>query len=349
MDEVTPIAAFSKENNPNVRVLNNGYTLSNLKTLLSVARANNFGVVAINQRSKYIVEATLEAAWQEKSPVICEIAESESKYCNMGPDRLSNLVHEGIERMIEKYGYSVPVALHMDHVQKDLELVDRAIEAGFSSVEADLSRFPVQENIEKSKPVVEKCHRVGVSVELEEGEIGAAGALSDPNIDSNIESYYTKVEDAKALVSAARPDALAIFVGNGHGKYLKEPRIGFDRIAEIWDAIKEYDCPVVLHGGSGLSPETFNKAIDAGAAKVNYATSVSDIFFKNLPEELIAEMDKKAEENDTARRKVLYLFEEQIDGVDSSMLEKAKEEMIEHIKMMMREGFRSNGKADMYE
>jgi len=350
MSDVAAIAEFTPENNPHVKVMRGGYTLSNLKTLLKPAMENKFGVVAINMRNKYIMEAVLEAAWREKSPVILECAESEAKYCNMPPDRMANFIYEGIDRMIEKYGYSVPVAVHQDHVQKDLTFIDRSVEAGFSSVEADLSKLPLKENIEKSKEIVNKLHPMGVSVELEEGEIGAAGALADPDMDKNIENYYTKVEDAYELAKEANPDALAVFVGNGHGKYLKEPRIGYDRIREIAEKIKEFDCPVVLHGGSGLTPKVFNDAIDAGAAKINYATSVQAIFFDNMPEDLIRDMEAKGKELNRPMRKVYDLFEERVDNdVPKENLEKAVQAMIEHISMMMREGFRSSGKAELYK
>jgi len=345
MAQVPAIAEFSKKNNPYVRELEGGYTLSNLKTLLAKARAGGYGVVAINQRSKYIVTATLEAAWQAKSPVICEVAESEAKYCNMWPERLSDLVHEGIAKMYKKYGYYVPVCIHMDHVQKDLAIVDRAVKAGFSSVEVDLSKLPVEENGAKCAEIITRLHPLGVSVEVEEGEIGAADALADPNIDANIESYYTKVEDAKKLCELTAPDALAIFVGNGHGQYLKEPKIGFDRIREIAAVVNPMGVQVVLHGGSGLSPEVFNKAIDAGAAKVNYATSISDIMFASLPKSLIAEMDAKAVELKTARRKVLDLFETKIDALDKDVLKGAVDAMSGHIIMMMKNGFRSAGRG----
>lgn len=347
MDPVTipAIAEFSKANNPHVRELEGGYTLSNLKELLSKAREGGYGVVAVNQRSPYIITASLEAAWQSKSPLICEIAESESVYCNMAPQRLSDLLHEGIAKMYEKYGYYVPVCLHMDHIQKDLATVDRAVEAGFSSVELDLSKFPVEENAEKCIPVIQKVHPMGVSVEVEEGEIGAAGALADPNIDANIENYYTKTEDAKKLCELTRPDALAIFVGNGHGKYLKEPKIGFDRIKEIADAVEPLGVHVVLHGGSGLSPETFNQAIEAGAVKINYATTVSDIFFDHFPDELLKEIDAKAEEMGKPRRKVLDLFQDKIDAIPAETLQAAIDEMSGHIIMMMTRGFKSAGKA----
>jgi fructose-bisphosphate aldolase, class II len=346
MLNVPEIKAFSPENNPNVRVLENGYTLSNLKTVLAVAKKNNFGVIAVNQRSPYIVEATLEAAWQEKSPLIMEIAESESDYCNMAPERLSDLVHAGIAAMIKKYGYSVPVVLHMDHLQKDLSIAERAAKAGFSSVEVDLSRLPLEENIRASQEVVAKLHPLGVSVEVEEGEIGFADALKDIE---HVENYYTKVADAVKLVEATRPDALAIFVGNGHGNYLVEPKIGYDRIKEVSDAIAAYDVPVVLHGGSGLQPAVFNKCVDAGAAKFNYATSVSDIFFKHFPAELIAEMEAIGKEKNKPLRKVLKYVEDKVDKLDPAILAAAKAEMTDHIRLMMRSAFRSNGKAELYK
>lgn len=340
------IVDFSKDNNPNIRELSGGYTFSNLKTLLSVADKNGFGVVACNARSRFILNSILEAAWQTKSPVIVEIAESEAVYCNMMPDRLSDLTHEGIEKMIAKYGYSVPVCLHHDHIQKDAdECVDRALKAGFSSVEVDLSKLSLEENIAKCKPIVEKLHPLGVSVEVEDGEIGGAEALADPDIEKTIEQYYSKVSDCKALCEATRPDALAFFVGNGHGNYLKKPIIGYNRIKEICDAVRPLEVYGVMHGGSGLLPEDFNKCIESGARKFNYATSISDIWFEYFPEELLERMDARGEELGKPRRKVLDQFEEEWDKLDFTEAEGA---MTEHIAMMMEKAFLSGGKAELF-
>ncbi|MBD3330983.1 hypothetical protein GF354_05680 [Candidatus Peregrinibacteria bacterium] len=337
---------FSKSNNPHVRELNGGYTLSNLKTLLKVADDNGFGVVACNARSRFILNSILEAAWQSKSPVILEIAESESKYCNMGPSRLSELTHEACEKMIEKYGYSVPVCLHHDHIQKDVVgCVDRAVENGFSSVEVDLSKLPLEENIEKCKEVAEKIYPMGVSLEVEDGEIGNAAALSDPNVEENIANYYSKAEDCAKLVEATGAQAIAFFVGNGHGNYLKEPIIGYDRIKEICDKVRPLGAYGVMHGGSGLKPGDFNRCVENGARKFNYATSISNIWFKHFPGELLERMDAKAEEMKRPRRKVLDLFEEEWDKIDFTEAEK---EMTEHISFMMEKAFMSAGKADLY-
>lgn len=342
---IPPIVPFSKDNNPYLRVLDGGYTLCNLCTVLRMAKKNKFGVVAVNQRSPYIVKATLEAAWQEHSPVIMECAESEAEYCNMSPERMSDLIHNGIAEMIKKYGYSVPVVMHQDHVQKDLSLLDRSVKAGFSSCEVDLSRLPMEENIKGSLEIVRKMHPLGISVEVEEGEIGFADALKDME---NVEKYYTKVEDALKLVEATRPDALAVFVGNGHGNYLEAPKIGYDRIREISEAIALYGVPVVLHGGSGLPPAEFNKAVAAGAAKFNYATSVSDILFKHFPNDLIVEMERIGKETGRPLRKVLKFVEPKIDALSPEILNAAMQEMTDHIKFMIREAFYSNGKAGLY-
>jgi fructose-bisphosphate aldolase class II len=345
MASIPKITGFSKENNPYTRVLAGGYTISNLNSVLAVAKKHGFGVIAVNQRSPHIMDATLEAAWQAKSPVIMECAESEVDYCNMPPERMSDLIHDGISAKMKKYGYSVPVVVHQDHVQKNLDLIDRAAKAGFSSVEVDLSRLPLAENIAKSAEVVRKMHPLGISVEVEEGEIGFAEALKDVE---NVEKYYTKVEDALTLVEHTRPEAVAVFVGNGHGNYVVEPKIGFDRIREISEAVEKFGVAVVLHGGSGLGPDVFQKCVQAGAAKFNYATSVSDILFRHFPPELVAEMEAIAKEKNKPLRKVLKYVEDKVDKIPKEVLERAKRAMTHHIMFMMEKAFGSAGKAELY-
>ncbi len=341
------ISDYKKENNPNIHVFIDGSTFFNLKTLLSVADKNGFGVMAANIRSRFILNAVLEAAWSEKSPIILEIAESETGYCNMLPERLSKLVVEGVEKMIVKYGYGVPVCLHHDHIQKDVDgCVDRAIKAGFSSVEVDLSKLPLDENIKKCKEVAEKIHPLGISLEVEDGEIGNADALADPEVEKNIVNYYSKVEDCKKLCEEVMPEAIAFFVGNGHGQYLRAPIIGYQRIKEITEAVRPLGIFGVMHGGSGLTPENFNKCIESGARKFNYATSISDIWFKYFPADFVERMKKRGEEQGKPLRKVLNQFEEEWDKMDFTSAEK---EMKEHVAMMMKEAFLSSGKAELYK
>jgi len=319
----------------------------NLKKLLSVADRERFGIPACNVRSRFILNAILEAAFSSKSPVILEIAESEVAYCNMPPARLGGLVREGIERMVVKYGYSVPICLHHDHIQKDVDgCVDRAIEAGFSSVEVDLSKLPLERNAAKCKEVAAKVHPLEISLEVEDGEIGNAEALADPEVEKNITQYYSKTEDCLKLVEETGADAIAFFVGNGHGNYLKAPIIGFDRIREICDAVRPLGVYGVMHGGTGLTPEVFRKCVANGARKFNYATALSDIWFKYFPADLLARMDAKGVEPGKPRRKVLDLFEVEWDVLPFA---EAEVEITDHLKMMMRDAFGCSGRAGLWE
>lgn len=322
----------------------------NLRQLLSVADKNGFGIPACNCRSRFIINAILEAAFSEKAPVILEIAESEVEYCNMPPKRLADFARAVVEKMTQKYGYSVPVCLHHDHIQKDVDgCVDRAIEAGFDSVEVDLSKKPLEENAAKCKEVCEKIHALNMSIEVEDGEIGNAEALADPEVEKNIVNYYSKVPDCVKLCEIVKPDALAFFVGNGHGVYLRAPIIGFDRIKEICDAVRPMGVYGVMHGGTGLTPEVFRKCIESGARKFNYATALSDIWFKYFPAELLVRMDAKGKELNKPRRKVLNLFEEEWDKMDFSPPGGAEAEITEHLKMMMKEAFLCSGRSLLYK
>jgi ketose-bisphosphate aldolase len=322
------------------------FALSNLKTLLSVADKEGFGIPACNIRSRFILNGVLEAAFSEKAPVIVEIAESEVSYCNMAPMRLSGLLKEALERMIAKYGYSVPVCLHHDHIQKDVDgCVGRAIEAGFSSIEVDLSKLPLEENAAKCKEVAEKIRPLRISLEVEDGEIGTAEALADPEVEKNIAQYYSKVSDCEKLCEIVKPDAIAFFVGNGHGQYLRAPIIGYERIREICEAVRPLGVYGVMHGGSGLTPGNFCDCVKAGARKFNYATSLSDIWFKHFPKDLLDRMEAKGKELNKPLRKVLNLFEEEWDKMDFAQ---AEAEIADHLKMMMREGFSCSGKGELY-
>lgn len=344
--QIPALAPFTPDVNKYVRTLSNGYRVSNLQQVLSVADAHKFGVVATNIRSRWILMAVLRAAWEVKSPVILEIAESEVKYCDMAPSRLSDLAHDGIEMMIKEFGYSVPVVLHHDHIKKDVDgCMQRTIEAGFSSLLVDLSDRPLEENIAKCQQVVKTVHPLGISLEIEEGEVGAASALADPKVRENISNYYTKVEDAEKLVSAVRPEAISFFVGNGHGVYLETPHIGWDRIREITDMARPYGAYGVLHGGSGLLPEDFNRAIHNGARKFNYATALSDIWFKYFPQALTDKMNAFAKEQGKPMRYILNHFLPDVEKLDHREGETAVKE---HVKMMMEKAFLSAGKANLY-
>lgn len=345
-DSIPMLAELNASNNPYLKVLPSGFHMLNLKTLLTIADQHRFGIVAINQRSPQIVRATLEAAWRLKSPVILEIAESEIEYCSMDTDRLAQISHEIVQEMIEKYGYSVPVGLHHDHVQKDVEgCTDRSIKAGFTSILIDLSKLSLEENIAKCQEVTRKIYPLGLDLEAEEGFVHSVEATDVDHIYADVENYYTKVEDIVKLIVSTRATGASCFIGNQHGIYKAAPKIGYDRLREISAAIREYQSFPVMHGGSGLNPDQFRKIIEAGARKINYATSVSNIWFEHFPQSLLDKMNAKAAETNRPLRKVLKWFEEDIESLDHTA---SIEAMVEHLMHMMTDAFGSNQAAFHY-
>ncbi|EKD92535.1 MAG: hypothetical protein ACD_28C00409G0013 [uncultured bacterium] len=345
-NSIPMLAELNASNNPYLKVLPSGFHMVNLKTLLTVADQHRFGIVAINQRSPQIVRATLEAAWRLKSPVILEIAESEIEYCSMDTDRLAAVSHEIVQEMIEKYGYAVPVGLHHDHIQKDVVgCTDRSIKAGFSSILIDLSKLSLDENIAKCQEVIRKIYPLGIALEAEEGFVHSVEATDVDHIYQDVENYYTKVEDILKLIVSTGATGASCFIGNQHGIYKAQPRIGYDRLREISEAIREYQSYPVMHGGSGLAPDQFRKIIEAGARKINYATSVSNIWFEHFPQPLLDKMNEKAEATNRPLRKVLKWFEEDIEQLDHTA---SIEAMVEHIMHMMTHAFGSHQTALHY-
>ena len=146
----------------------------------------------------------------------------------------------------------------------------RALRLGFSSVMFDGSTLSYDENIRQTREVVKMCHAVGVSVEAELGAVGGdeGGALYG-HAD---EAFFTDPKLAREFVDKTGIDALAVAIGNAHGKYKGEPKLDFPRL----DAIRQQTgLPLVLHGGSGISDADFRRAIELGIHKINFYTGMS--------------------------------------------------------------------------
>ena len=166
----------------------------------------------------------------------------------------------------------VPVCVHLDHGET-LDYVCKALHLGFTSVMYDGSVLSFEENMANTKMVVSFAKQTGASVEAEIGCMGkretgsgSAGNGNDP------EKIYTDPDQAKIFVEETGIDALACSFGTTHGVYLSEPKLDFSVVENVR---KKANIPVVMHGGSGVSPEDFRKAIEKGVRKVNYYTLCS--------------------------------------------------------------------------
>lgn len=254
------------------------------KEILEHAKKNNYAVGAFNVNNMEIVQAIIEAAEETHSPVILQASQGALKYA--GVEYISALAKVAAKQA------SVPVALHLDH-GTDFKQIMACIRNGFSSVMIDGSQYPLEENIAKTKQVVEIAHSVGVSVE---GELGKIGGTEDDVVVDEREATFTDPQEAKRFVEETGVDSLAIAIGTAHGPYKGEPKLDFNRLKEIR---KTVDCAIVLHGSSGVPYDAIRKATELGVSKINIDTDVRMAFAKGVKEAL----DKNSKEYDP--RKIL--------------------------------------------
>ncbi|MBP3952766.1 class II fructose-1,6-bisphosphate aldolase [Bacillus suaedae] len=234
--------------------------LVSMKEMLNKAKAESYAVGQFNINNLEFTQAILQAAEEEKSPVILGVSEGAARYMG-GFKLIVNMVKD----LMEEYGTTVPVAIHLDHGSSFEKCVE-AIHAGFTSVMIDGSHHPLEENIAITKQVVAVAHALGVSVEA---ELGRIGGQEDDLIVDDAEAAYAIPAECKELVAATGVDCFAPALGSVHGPYKGEPNLGFDRMKEIDELV---GIPLVLHGGTGIPLKDVQKAISFGHAKINVNT-----------------------------------------------------------------------------
>ncbi len=233
--------------------------LVNSKKMLEDAKEGHYAIPHFNINNLEWTRFILEECEKEKSPVILGVSEGASKYMG-GFKVVSNMVKD----LDEALSITVPVCLHLDH-GSSVASCKEAVDSGFTSVMIDASKYMLQENIEMTKEVVAYAHERNVTVEAEIGHIGGEeDGIAD-------ELAYAKVEDACLLASETGIDTLAPALGSVHGPYKGEPKLDFEKMAEIR---RRSNLPLVLHGGSGIDDEKIKKAIDAGICKLNINTEL---------------------------------------------------------------------------
>lgn len=242
-------------------------SLVNLNEILERAEKEKYAVGAFNCNNMEIVQAIVEAAVEENSPVIIQASQGAIKYA--GLDYIIALVKTAAETN------NVPICLHLDH-GTDYDQVKDCIERGFSSVMYDGSQHSLEENIRISKQVMEIARPKNVTVEGELGKIG--GTEDDVHVDE-ADASYTDPDEAKRYVEESGVDALAVAIGTAHGQYKGEPNLRFDILEEIK---KKVDIPIVLHGSSGVPDEAIRKAIELGVSKINIDTNIREAFVKGV-------------------------------------------------------------------
>ncbi|WP_053956557.1 class II fructose-1,6-bisphosphate aldolase [Inediibacterium massiliense] len=230
------------------------------------AQKGQYAIGAFNVNNMEIIQGIIEAAKQEKSPLILQVSAGARKYAS--PIYLKKLVEAAIEDS------GLDIVLHLDHGE-DFEICKACIDDGFSSVMIDGSKYPFEENIAVTKKVVEYAHAKGVVVEA---ELGKLAGIEDAVKVNEKDATFTDPDEAVEFVERTGVDSLAIAIGTSHGayKFKGEPRLDFERLEKITKLLP--NTPLVLHGASTVLPE-FVKACNEFGGNIPGAQGV--------PEEMI--------------------------------------------------------------
>ena len=233
--------------------------LVKMKDLLNQASEQNRAVGAFSVGNLEMIKGAVKAAEEMNTPIILQIAEvrlPHSPLSLMGPMMVEAARNAKVE-----------IAVHLDH-GKTIGVLKQALEYGFTSVMMDGSTLPFEENINKTLEAARLAKEYGATVEA---ELGLVGGSEDGSTDEGIRC--TNPEDAKLFCEKTGVDALAVAIGNAHGNYPVAPRLAFDVLKAIDE---KTDVPLVLHGGTGITPEDFRKAVGLGIRKINIATASFD-------------------------------------------------------------------------
>ncbi|HEY8344774.1 MAG TPA: tagatose-bisphosphate aldolase subunit GatY [Bacillota bacterium] len=241
------------------------------REMLESARREGYAVPAFNVENMEMIQAVLATAAELYSPVILQTTPSTLKYA--GADLMKVMVTEVAQ------AYSIPVTLHLDH-GNSIDLVIKALRAGFTSIMIDGSPLPFSENIALTQKVVQIAKVVDIPVEAELGKVGG----KEDNVEVNDEeAVYTDPLKAKEFVASTGIHSLAIAIGTAHGFYKGEPKLDFSRLEKIRN---EVEACLVLHGASGVPDAAVQKAIKLGICKVNFATELRAAMTRGVREAL---------------------------------------------------------------
>jgi fructose-bisphosphate aldolase class II len=236
--------------------------LVNMRDMLMHAYQNGYAVGAFDLVSLDFLQAIVDAAERCKAPVILSLAESHFEHYNFA--WLMPAVVAAAWRA------RVPMAVHLDH-GTSLESAIRAIGLGCNGVMVDASSSPFEENVARTRAVVQMARSCGVPVE---GELGYVAGVEGEDAEKHPgEVVYTSPEEARRYVEKTEVDCLAVSIGTVHGRMRGVPQLDFERLAAINERL---GIPLVIHGGTGLTDEQFRQLIAHGVSKINYYTALSD-------------------------------------------------------------------------
>jgi fructose-bisphosphate aldolase class II len=249
-------------------------TLVSSKEMLHAAVEGRYAVGAFNANNMEQVQAIVDAAVEERAPVILQVSQGAIRYAGL----------ETAAALVRVIGgrADVPVALHLDH-GTDFDQNVRCLRAGFTSLMFDGSKLPYEDNIATTARIAEIAHIVGIPVEA---ELGRVLKSEDSVTPEEVEAAMTDPDQAADFVERTGCDSLAVAIGSVHAMKEAQAELDIERLKAVR---KKVDIPFVLHGSSGVKEDSEVEAIQHGIAKINVATMLNQGFVRGLRESM-AEM-----------------------------------------------------------
>ena len=298
------------------------------------AIAGKYAIGAFNVNNMEIIQGIMEAAQQERSPLILQVSAGARKYAK--PIYLMKLVEAA---MIDT---GLDVCLHLDHGE-DFEICKQCVDDGFSSVMIDASSRPYEENIAETKKVVEYAHDHGVVVEAELGKL--AGIEDAVNV-SEADAAFTDPEQAADFVAKTGVDSLAIAIGTSHGayKFKGDPRLDFERLERVTKLMPGF--PIVLHGASSV-PQYLVERCNSFGGKIPGAQGVPEEMLRKAATMGVAKINIDTDIRLAVTSTIRQVFVEQPEVFDPrTYLKPAREAIRDMVAHKMRDVLGSSGKID---
>lgn len=233
------------------------------------AKRENYAIGAFNIFNYSSAKAAIIAAEELKSPLILQTS--------MGTVKTFGAIQ--IFRMLEilRKDARIPVYIHLDHCT-DKDLAIECIDIGWDSIMIDASAEPLNDNIDLTLEIKKYAKKYNVCVE---GELGIIKGEEEEIVFN--EEEETKFNEAIEYINATGIDALAPSIGTAHGLYKGTVNINYELVKKL---SKSTNCPVVIHGGTGLSDEVFRKLVKSGATKINISTALKHAYIDSCSEYL---------------------------------------------------------------
>jgi len=253
-----------------------------ISQIINKAVRSKYAVGAFNTSNMESTLAIIRAAVNLKSPVIIQTSSKAIKYSNLPA------LFQLIKTLANTEGKKVPIAIHLDH-GKDIKLVKKCIDIGYNSVHIDYSEKDFRTNVKASQSIVKLAHRKKIWVQAELGAIlGKEGLVKLKNGRLDYTDLMTDPKQAVLFVKKTGCDTLAVSVGTIHGSFEGIERVDQQRLKKIHKLVK---LPLVLHGGSGLTPAAFKTAIKNGIRVINIDTNLRLAFKKALAKSIKVQKD----------------------------------------------------------